>query len=198
MKLNLFLIIVFVAATLNRVHAQGTLEKIPVLLFSGQSKPGDESPSLEVQSENAEKGVIDSKQSEEVIEYVDESEPGADLDSEVDQMEVDETAKALEGSARVHYNIQNIEIEPVPVVGRAIIYQQNNETDSNPSIPFHGGRRENEGKLSRNQVTWVFMGILLLILFLIILALALLKCCRKRRRRDLATGSTAGISQTTM
>lgn len=85
-------VLLIIVSVQGRVRRQGTLEDHPVLQFAGQSRPGDESPSLEVQNENAEKGVINNKYSdiEEVLEYVDESDPGIDPQAELDQMESDD------------------------------------------------------------------------------------------------------------
>lgn len=49
-------VLLIIVSVQGRVRRQGTLEDHPVLPFAGQSRPGDESPSLEVQNENAEKG----------------------------------------------------------------------------------------------------------------------------------------------
>lgn len=85
-------VLLIIVSVQGRVRRQGTREDHPVLPFAGQSRPGDESPSLEVQNENAEKGVIDNKYSdiEEVLESVGESDPGIDPQAELDQMENDD------------------------------------------------------------------------------------------------------------
>ena len=92
LRLKLLLLVLLAIPALGRVRRQGTLEDTPVLPFSAQSRVGDESPSLEIQNENAEKGIIDNKDAEveEVLEYVDESNPGSDPEAEMEQAEANE------------------------------------------------------------------------------------------------------------
>lgn len=88
----IFTALLIIVSVQGRVRRQGTLEDHPVFPFAGQSRPGDGSSSLEVQNENAEKGVIDNENSdiEDVLEYVGESDPGVDPQAELDQMESDD------------------------------------------------------------------------------------------------------------
>lgn len=175
----IFLVLLSVPA-LCRVRRQGTLEDTPVLPFSGQSKPGDESPSIEVQNENAEKGLIDNKdaQIEEVIDYVDESEPGADRDAEVDQLLANEEPD-------IDSAIQDGPVNVVPA-GRAFVPVGPGESFF--ERPYYG-RQLNESIISsvkpngetdkpwyKNHIVWIVVGVIAGIILLLVCICICVKC----------------------
>ena len=168
---NLIVWILLVTSVIGRVRRQGTLEGLPVLPFSAQLKPGDESQTLEVQNENAEKGIVDNKDTEveEVLEYVEESDPGADPDAELDQMNA----------------VEEPGMDDENAVGRVILVPEETEVKttnprSTPATAIEPPEDEKQ-PLKRNQVTWIVMGVLLFILLLAIVLCICLKYCRKRR-----------------
>lgn len=166
---------------LCRVRRQGTLEDTPVLPFSGQSRPGDESPSIEVQNENAEKGLIDNKDAEieEVIDYVDESDPGADRDAEVEQSLVNEEPDI--DSAIQDGPVENV----VPAVdGRAAIepgesfferpYFGNQEVGSLPTTAKPTDKTDKPWY--KNQTVWIIVGVIAGIILLLVCICICIKC----------------------
>lgn len=175
-KFTVLLIFLLSAAAQGRVRRQGTLEESPVLPFAAQSKPGDESQSLEVQNQNAEKGIIDNKdaQVEEILEYVDDSEPGADPEAVVDQLEVDEEPDmdsivqddTIGGPvARVYKDGAMFER---PYYG----YQAANQSSSTESP-------KSDKPWYKNSTIWIVVGV---ILGAILIAIILFCCCCKKNK----------------
>lgn len=172
---KLMILVLLSVAVLGRVRRQGTLEDTPVLPFSGQSRPGDESPSIEVQNENAEKGLIDNKDAEieEVIDYVDESEPGADRDAEVEQSLANEEPD-------IDSAIQDGPVESVvPVEGRAF-----GPGESFFERPYF--RKLDNGTLAKddkkdkpwykNHIVWIIVGVIAGIILLLVCICICVKC----------------------
>lgn len=179
-NLKLFLLVLLSAPALGRVRRQGTLEDTPVLPFSAQSKPGDESPSIEVQNENAEKGIVDNKDAgvEEVLEYVDESGPGSDPDAEVDQSlaneEPDIDAIVQDGQQPIGISpigrgFQENAVVPESFFERPYFGRQSNETVSTPG-------KTTEKPWYKNSTVWIIVGVIGGIILLLICICICVKC----------------------
>ena len=176
MNVKIFVLVLLAAPALGRVRRQGTLEDTPVLPFAGQSRPGDESPSLEVQNENAEKGIVDSKDAEveEVLEYVDESDPGVDPEAEMDMLEANEEPDA------------DAVLQDGPAVGRVIAggspvreafferYYGRNRNGSTTETPTE----EKKTPWYKSKLTWIIVGV---VVGIIVLLLCILICIKRKK-----------------
>lgn len=172
-----FVLFTIFSVVFGQVKRQGTLDDLPISPFL------DGSQSLEVQNQNAERGLIDHEDAEveEVIEYVNESDPSAEV--------VEEVIEESDGPA-----IGRVVVDP----STEIIQNQNTvgsgSNVSQPMVPYDFllPTRSKSG-LTRNEVTWIWMGVMLGILLIIIILLACLQFCQ-RRRHEQVPASTTGAS----
>lgn len=182
MDIHLKLVLLFLLSTptIGRVRREGTLEGHPVLPFSAQSNSRDESPSLEVQNQDAEKGVIDQKDAmvEEVIQYVDDSEPGMDPEVAVDQLAVDEEPDmdsvvqddAIGGAgsvARVYNEPRGTFFE------RPYFGYQNNSLEATTTA------KPEDKPWYKNSTIWIIVGV---VIGLILIAILVFCCCCKKKQ----------------
>ena len=170
MNVKIFVLVLMAAPALGRVRRQGTLEDTQVLPFAGQSRPGDESPSLEVQNENAEKGIVDSKEAEveEVLEYVDKSDPGVDPEAKMDMLEANEepdTDAVLQDGAAVGRVIAGGSPVREAFFERYYGRNRNGSTTEEEKTPWY-----------KSKLTWIIVGVVVGIIVLLLCILICTKC----------------------
>lgn len=172
MNVRIFVLVLLAAPALGRVRRQGTLEDTPVLPFAGQSRPG--SPSLEVHNENAEKGIVDSKDAEveEVLEYVDESDPGVDPETEMDMLKANEepdTDAVLQDGAVVRRVIAGGSPVREAFFKRYYGRNRNGSTTETPT-------EEKKTPWYKSKLTWIIVGVVVGIIVLLLCILICTKC----------------------
>lgn len=178
-----FVLIVLVLPVFSRVRRQGTLEDAPVLPFSAQSNPRDESRSIEVLNENAEKGIIDNKdiEAEEIIEYVDQSGPGADPDAELDATHVDEPSVEVQETVISTGGLRVIELAPNPNLKRGgSVFGRSSDTNKIPNDKEQEAKDQKaEDMRNKKNTFWIIFGVSLGIMLLFLFACLFAKCKSK-------------------
>lgn len=169
MNVKIFVLVLLAAPALGRIRRQDT----PVLPFAGQSRPGDESPSLEIQNENAEKGIVESKDAEveEALEYVDESDPGVDPEAEMDMLEANEkpdTDAVLQDGAAVGRVVAG----GSPV--REAFFERYYGRKRNGS-PTETPTEEKKTPWYKSKLTWIIVGVVVGIIVLLLCVLIRIK-----------------------